>query len=632
MPISMKAGTGNMRHSTAIFLFLLLGGVLYAQEVLLPLCRPLTSETKNDTAVTLPFFDDFAKPHRSANLWHLGGTFVNQGYAPLPPTVGMATLDAYDAEGHLYPTATDQLFTGDTLLSRPIRLDSIFQPYTRPLALSDSIYLSFFYLPGGGYGNMWERSGDTPEFQDSLILEFFNPVTNRWNRVWSSAGISADTLFAHTGTYWQFFDIPILNAQYLHPRFQFRFCNLCSLENNNKDGILSNADQWNIDYVYLNIGRHRLDTALRDVAFVAPAPSLLRRYQAMPARQFTPADLRDSLPLLICNLFTEELATNYSYTIYDPEGQPLHTYDGGFENTPVFWRNHSYQTAPAHALPTFDYTPPVAQDHQPVDYTIVHGLREGVSGDAYPYNDTIAFTQTFGNYYAYDDGTPENGYGITSTTPHVRFACRFQLNNPDTLTALSLYFNRTFGEQNADTRFYITVWDDNNGLPGNIIYQDHTLRRPLFEGFNRYVRYLLETPVECTGTIYVGLQQYTADYINLGFDRNNDASADILYLTGPHWQTTILRGALMLRPGFGHSATLNIPSIHSGEPRIALQQNRIVITPCQPAAVTIYDAMGRQIYCSSSSAPSRPCITPPLVPGLYLIRCGDTPSRKIIIP
>ena len=320
MSISTRAGIGNMRRLIAILMLSLLGGIAVGQETLLPLCREVL-ESKDNTPLTLPFFDDFSKPDRSATLWHLGGTFINEGYAPLPPTIGMATLDAYDNEGYLYPDATGQLFRGDTLLSHPIRLDSIFQPYKRPLTVGDSLYLSFFYLPGGGYGNMWERIGDTPEQQDSLILEFYNPVDSIWERVWSTKGCQADTLHDRTGSYWQFYDIPILDPDYLKPNFQFRFYNLCSLENNNKDGMLSNADQWNIDYVYLDAGRHSKDTASRDVAFVNPAPSLLKHYTAMPARQFTPSDLRDSLPLTITNRFTQELATNYSYTVFDDQGR-----------------------------------------------------------------------------------------------------------------------------------------------------------------------------------------------------------------------------------------------------------------------------------------------------------------------
>ncbi len=626
-----KAGTGNMQRIVAILLLFLLGNTLAAQEVLLPLCRQHTPQPKNDTLVELPFFDDFSSPAMSRSLWYLGGTFVNQGYAPLPPTIGMATLDAFDEEGDLYPTATGQLFTGDTLLSRPIRLDSLFHPYSRPISPSDSIYLSFFYLPGGGYGNMWERIGDTPEKQDSLILEFFNPTDSCWERVWSTRGYPADTLFAHTGSYWQFRDIPIRDPQYLKAGFQFRFYNLCSLDNNNKPGLLSNADQWNIDYISLNVGRHKADTASRDVAFVNPAPSLLRNYQAMPARQFTPSDMRDSLPLTITNRFTEELATTYIYTVYDNNGQTLTTYNGGLENTPVYWRNHSYQTAAAHAMPPLDLTLPVATDHQPTSYTVVHGLREGVSGDNHPQNDTIVFTQIFDNYYAYDDGTPENGYGLNSTSPDVRLACRFTLNTEDTLTALHLYFNRAYANGNNNIRFYITVWDDNNGHPGNIIYRDCDRRSPLFEGFNRYVRYLLEEPLICSGTIYVGLQQTSADYINLGFDRNNDASAHIFYLTGTEWQNTILRGSLMLRPAFGHSATLATIQPEQTNNRIHVQDNRIVVETHQSAPITIYNIKGQPIHLSRTPDGPSQTITQPLPSGLYLVRIGIDPAQKIII-
>ena len=621
-----------MKQLLSILLLLTLSAMLPAQEALSSLCRPEAPAQKgNDTVLTLPFFDDFSNTSLSSSLWHLGGTFVNQGYAPLPPTIGMATLDAFKADGTLYPTATSQLFTGDTLTSLPIRLDSIFYPYSRPLSAGDSVYLSFFYLPGGGYGNMWERIGDTPEGQDSLILELYDPTHENWNRVWVSPGTHPDSLYSHTGNYWQFVDIPLLDEQYFQPSFRFRFCNLCSLDNINKKGILSNADQWNIDYVYLNHGRHSLDTAARDIAFVNPAPSMLKHYQAMPARQFTPADLADTLPLTITNRFTQELATNYGYHIYDSQNQLLHTYDGGYENTPVYWHAHAYQTSPAHARPPLAYTLPVTPD-SPSTFTVVHGLREGVSGDIHTQNDTISFTQTFDNYYAYDDGIPENGYGITSTTPSVRIACRFTLNTEDTLTALHLYFNRTLADQNSSIRFYITVWDDADGHPGNIIYQDRDRRRPLFSGFNQYVRYTLEQSLVCNGTIYIGLEQTSADYINLGFDRNNDASHNILYLTGSEWQTSILRGALMLRPAFGQRATLAIDTPGTDSFTAFRQGNSIVIHVPSSEHIVIYNIMGQKVYEFLSPHTGTQCTTQPLPSGLYLVRAGNAPARKIAIP
>ena len=612
-------------------LFLTVAGTATAQEALLPVCHQAGVQRKTSEAVRLPFFDDFSNAALSDRRWHLGGTFVNEGYAPLPPTRGMATLDAFDAEGRLYPTVTEQVFPCDTLESYPIRLDTLFQPFQHPLSAADSVYLSFFYLPGGGYGNMWERVGDSPESGDSLVLEFYDSATDTWNWIWSSEGCVADTLFTQTGRYWQFHDVCIQDAKYFNSDFRFRFRNYSTLTNLNKKGLLSNADQWNIDYVLLNAGRHRGDTASRDVAFVNTAPSLLKRYQAMPARQFTATEMAEELGVAITNMFSEVLAADYHYYIYDEDGAEVYNYDGGFENVPVFWNGLQYQTSQAHARPPVNYTFPVTNGES-ATFRVVHTVREGVSGDAFPSNDSACFVQFFDNYYAYDDGTPENGYGITSTSPRVKIAVRFRLNVEDTLTALYLYFNRTLNDQNAEGRFAITVWDDANGLPGNIIYQDASRRRPQFEGFNQYVRFVLEEPLVCSGTVYIGIEQYSADYINIGFDRNNDASQDILYLVGNSWQTSILRGALMLRPYFGQRATLGVGEVpESSSSRVYAVGSTIVVELTTPTPVTVFNTLGQVVYSTTPARPNALVEIPNLKTGLYLVKVGAEVPHKIVV-
>ena len=641
--VSTMAGIGNRtmfgikslgRHTlpTIVLVVLALLPVLTeAQEVLLPVRHAVQSPTKSaDTVLVLPFFDDFSRPATSAAQWHLGGTFVNTGYAPLPPTIGMATLDAFDAGGCLYPTVSGQLFSADTMMSLPVRLDSAFVPYARALSPDDSIYFSFFYLPGGGYGNMWERVGDIPERQDSLILEFYSPSDNTWDMVWSVSGCEADSLFAHTGTYWQFCDICIDNPKYLDSRFRFRFRNYCSLDNINKNGLLSNADQWNIDYVLLNVGRHKNDTASRDVAFVNPAPSMLARYQAMPARQFRASDMADSLHLVITNRYTEELATEYGYSIFDDAGQQLYHYDGGYENAPVYWHSHGYQMSLAHAAPRLGYSFPISGAEE-TSFTAIHHLREGVSGDVHTSNDSVAFRQVFDDYYAYDDGTSENGYGVSSTSSKVWLACRYSLNVEDTLTAVAMYFNRTLADQNADIKFLLTVWDDADGRPGNILYQDVTRRKPQFEGFNTYVTYPLESPVICGGTIYVGLEQLSNYYINLGFDRNCDASSDILYRSAAMWQTSILRGALMLRPRFGQKPllALSAPS-DDNEYKAFAVGHAIAIESVHAGLAVVYNALGQEVSRVRVQNGSR-VYTSTLPSGLYLARMDNGLAKKVII-
>ena len=174
-----------LQYFIALGLCILCAFPVRAQEFLSPVRHGNRLADKADTVVQIPFFDDFAG---KTAPWEARGVFFNDGYAPWPPTVGMATLDAFDADGMLYPTTPGQLFFGDTLTSPALRLDSVFEPFPRPLTVEDSLYLSFYYLPGGGSGNMWERIGDCPGAADSLLLEFYAPASGSWDLVWGRGG------------------------------------------------------------------------------------------------------------------------------------------------------------------------------------------------------------------------------------------------------------------------------------------------------------------------------------------------------------------------------------------------------------------------------------------------------------
>ncbi len=161
--------------------------VMQAQEVLTGLSHnpSLTKQkkecTKNATPVNLPFFDDFSNytGYPKAALWKDRQAFVNNTFPLYPPTIGVATLDALDENGLIYAHAETLPFPADTLTSNPIRLDYN-NVYHRPMQISDSLYFSFFYQPGGASRSYppieWERIGDKPETDDSLIVEFGYPT------------------------------------------------------------------------------------------------------------------------------------------------------------------------------------------------------------------------------------------------------------------------------------------------------------------------------------------------------------------------------------------------------------------------------------------------------------------------
>ncbi len=597
-----------------------------AQEVLLPASwqHGAPQAKAAATEVRLPFFDDFSDycGAPAADRWAGGGAMVNTGFGQKAPTVGMLTLDAYDGEGRLYPQASTSLFPADTVTSLPLRLDS--------LTAADSVVLSFYYLPGGGSGNLWERVGDTPEDHDSLFLDFYVASDSLWRTVWSRGGVSVDSLLATTGRSWQYVTVALIDSVYFDSTFRFRFRNYCSIEDNGKTGMAGGGDQWNIDYVLLDSGRTAMATPVfRDVAFVEPAVSMLANYNAMPARQFRPADMAATMHTVITNLYSSALATQYGYAVVDSQGDTLYRYDGGYENAPPFLPAGSYQTAPAHAAPPVAYT--FEQSDSLREYTVVHMVREGVGGDGRQQNDTVRFRQSFADYYAYDDGSAENGYGLTSTASRLYLAYRFDLNVQDTLTAVDMMFNPTLRDENEHVQFYITVWRAEDGKPGTVLYHDDVRRRPQAGAYNRY---MLEHSVTVDGSIFVGFEQVGNDYINIGFDRNTNSSDRIYYLTSTEWQQSILRGSLLLRPCFGQRATEAIGTVEA--------QSGITVTP-NPAhgrvtvvglpegsTVRLYDLQGRLVLVSRGTT-----VDVSGLKGLYLLQAtapdGRLFNEKLIV-
>ena len=76
--------------------------------------------------------------------------------------------------------------------------------------------------------------------------------------------------------------------------------------------------------------------------------------------------------------------------------------------------------------------------------------------------------QKFYSHFSYDDGSVESAYGINVSGAMAAY--QFKLNRPDTLRAVQMYFPQMLDSVNQ-LSFLLTVWDDNNGVPGNILYQ-----------------------------------------------------------------------------------------------------------------------------------------------------------------
>ena len=532
---------------------------LKAQLILVPasgssnLKLPKTIEVNYNQ---IPFVDDFSSYQGLTNplKWQSTNVIVNSTYQFNPPTIGVATLDAIDIYGKLYPNASTTSFSADTLLSQPIRLDSIVSPSRQKLSKDDSIYFSFYIQPAGGSGQPWESIGTQPSMSDSIILDFYSQE-NGWEKVWSMGGIALDSIFAQENAYYKYVMIPIIEDKYFIKDFRFRFRNIASLNNNPQLAYIGNCDQWNIDYVYIDKDRSIEDTVMRELSFVDPAPSMLKRYQAMPAYQYIEQETADSLQIKIVNLYSSPLSSIYKYFIEDDQGNTLHTYDGGFENISPYITTLSYQEAVSHSRPAVNFNFPISQDNWQT-FSITHTVKEGVGQDFLASNDTISFIQRFENYFAYDDGSAENGIGVEPIAGS-HLAVSFKLNKLDTLTAVDIYFNSALNNANLK-QFYICVWSSFGGLPLEILHKTEKLT-PISDSLNRFVRFELgEEIILEEGEFFISLQTKGNDYLNIGFDRNTNSSQYTYSKTGVDWQQSFLSGSVMLRPYFGYKALVGL--------------------------------------------------------------------------
>ena len=595
---------------------------------------------KPASALKLPFFDDFSNytglPDNQ--LWADEQGYVNTGFAVYPPSIGVVTLDALDADGKVYAHASNSTFGADTLTSLPIRLDSNFL-YNRKMTIADSIYFSFCYQPAGGSrslpANNWDRIGDAPEHSDKIVLEFgystgnivfagfiygeyiadqshhigdsienpFFPGTYYvfesdvypgeaimipadsifaeeyvWNEVWSSDGCSIDSWLSENPLqYFKQVIIPITDEQYLRNNFQFRFRNYASLDidswnGNSILGWSSNCDQWNLDYIKLNLNRTYNDIYPNDVAFVSPSSSALKEYTAMPWKQFRPTDMAEKFHNELSNLSNSTKNTYYNYFVTKNHQQTIYTSPSNNENAEPYSSSglHTYQY---HAEPNIG----MAFEHDGADsavFTITHAFgMVGINDDCRS-NDTCVFEQKFYNYYAYDDGTAEAGYCLlsTATNPQSYFAVKFSLAEPDSLQAVRMWFNRTLNDENIDY-FTLMVWADDNGMPGEVLYELPSQLPGYAHEFNDFVTYYPEEPIAISGDFYVGFHQSHNVQLNIGFDQNNDARGKFFYKTTTQWNQSFYRGAPMIRPVVGKSFD------HSGVQNHSQDQCRVYPNP-----------------------------------------------------
>jgi hypothetical protein len=478
----------------------------------------------NDT-LTLPFFDDFSGRTTFPDplKWTDNSVFINNTYSDRQITKGVATFDALDDCGKMYESASSTGFVADQLTSKPINLNYL---------ATDNIYFSFLYQAGG--------LSDSPEPSDSLTLQFFAPADNRWYSVWRAKGYSGSGDFRNV-------IIPLNNSRFLEKGFRFRFMNYASLSTNQNDpSMIGNCDIWNIDYVRLGKNRNPADTVMTDVAFRLPMRSVLKNHEAMPWKQFRQIYLNEmSNPVIsVCYRNNDSIIRNVTrdFQVWDVySNMEVHSFTAGATNI----NPRSSVDYKANLIYTFDCDNP---DSALFRITCSLKTDEFDPKD----NDTLVYYQVFSNYFAFDDGSSEGGYGINGLgSRNAMLAYRFTSFIQDTLRAVAICFNDSYLDANKRA-FDLMVWDDNNGIPGDVIYKREGVMVEKSDILNGFYTYFFPDGIMVDGTFYVGWKQRTETFLNAGFDINTPHKGKQLYYLNGSWNESQVNGSVMIRPYVGN--------------------------------------------------------------------------------
>ncbi len=623
----------------------ILTSVSSAQEILVPLHNNavIKNYRKNclqngenktvkrllEGSLELPFFDDFSNNSPlPENLWADENVFINTDYiinSPdyFPPTIGVATFDAIDSKGELYNSANNIPTVGDYLTSQPINLghENI-----------ENVYLSFFCQAGG--------LGDLPEENDSLVLEFYSPAADVWTVAWdkNATGINpfeAQIVYVHDTLY--------------QNNFQFRFKNYFSTSGANPS-LIGNCDHWHIDYVYLNANRNETDLVFNDIAFQTDIDFLFNNFTSIPwkhLKQNPTAFLTNNK----VNTFTNLVNLSAITLPFDSLRLSVKDISGNAPNDTIFAGNDVINPLSKYAQP-FSINFPINSNS--TDSALFEFKAEVIANDPLQQNNLAIRTLPFYNYYAYDDGTAENGYGVMGEI-NARIALQYETPVSDTITAIQIHFNQSKDQANQKY-FYLAIWSDNgNGQPDTIIFEQWDMLPDFGNQANHFKTYRLDnelvtdtnkysTPVIVSGKYYIGIVTTTEDFLNIGFDKNNNTGTKIHYFANSTWSQSQMEGSLMMRPVFGAlpNVFVSIQNLQKKEfavfPNPASDYFNIELSAkptLNSTFIEIYNLFGALVHKEMINNRNEKINVKGLNSGVYLIKIRDNKnnykSRKIFI-
>ncbi|MBR2104972.1 MAG: T9SS type A sorting domain-containing protein [Bacteroidales bacterium] len=481
--------------------------------------------TAQQDTLELPFFDDFsyiaAAPDKA--LWATDGVTVCYDLPKNPPSTGAMLMDALNGKGVFYNNARYGTTTAaDTVESQPINLD---YPGEK------SIWLSFYYQRGG--------HGDSPEKGDSLVLDFYSPPEQKWQTVKLYEGGKSAPFEQEM--------INITDDKYLRKGFRFRFRNYISLGSSLAPDLVSNCDHWLIDYVSLDINRHKGDTVYKDVSLTNTPIIKIGDYQEVPWRHYVNSNIREKVNYTIHYRNNDNRARLLdSINLYLTHDGTTDKYALGTFNMPSYmdFDNHNDD---------FAYTFKSQYDTI-ANYDVKVRLVSDATANDYPGNNEITVRKTFSNCYALDDGSAEAAYGLHGEgSDGAMIAVKFNTYIPDKMYGVYMYFCPVYNNQQADN-FDLKVWACEDGLPIAEIATKANVEVPK-DSTGRFIYIPFDYPIEVSDTFFVGWQKNETSIIAVGFDRNTSTPNHKYFNIGGDWKQSKELGQIMIRPVFGDVKT-----------------------------------------------------------------------------
>ena len=486
-------------------------------------------------SVDLPFFDDFSNyiGYPNAFLWQDLDVYVNRSLASNPINLGVATFDGLDSLGN--PRNIFSEFSqgpSDFLTSQTIDISS------------ESIVYFSFYFQAQGIGNQ-------PESNDILRVDFLDSI-GEWNVVWEINGQALNDF--------EKVAIEINDLSYLHDEFQFRFHNYSTLS--------GNFDHWHIDNVLLTEDL-ALSNENDDVAFVYETSKVLNFYTSIPWSHFSsnePSYVAENMDSWLRNNWDITKSIDYRYDIYDELGLLSFHYpttgSSRNDNIPSFQdENFSYSLNSVAPITLFTYSFS-SENEDKASFEIIQSIATD-DRNLFKLNDTLKFTQEFFNYYSLDDGTAEASYGVNVSGGQI--ALRYNISESDILIGVQIHFEQNL-EDASGSPFRITVWNEVDNMPNEIIYQSQIFYPQYTDLQNGFFEYVLEDPIDVSGAVFIGTEQSFSEILNVGLDKNTINNDRMFFNIGAEWTESNCAeciGTWMIRPVFGSLSSTNEIQLNS---------------------------------------------------------------------